>query len=174
MVKLGAWLMIVWLLLVELIWPPAALAHAGAPYPLLVDEPVGPYRVSTLADPDVGQGTFYIEAKAADGSLPAGTTVTVAVQPADGHLAEAGVPAERRSTRYGDRYVATVPFDTEGLWQVRLLLDGPAGRAEHRFSVDVTPPGISWLGTVACLLPFLLLGGLWVRSALRKRSMAHG
>jgi len=162
------------LLVAAAVWParPAVvLAHAGAPYPVLVDEPAGPYRVSALADPDVGQGTFYIQAEPAAGAaLPEGTVVAVSVQPADGHLAEATYPAERQTTRYGDRYVAAVPFDTEGSWGVRVELDGPAGRGEVAFPVEVTPPGISWLGTLACLIPFVLLGVLWLRGALRRQN----
>ena len=40
--------------------PATAQAHVGAPYPILLEEAVGPYLVSALADPDVGKGTFYV------------------------------------------------------------------------------------------------------------------
>ena len=44
------------------------MAHVGAPYPVLLEEPVGPYIVSALADPDVGTGTFYILVTMAGGN----------------------------------------------------------------------------------------------------------
>jgi hypothetical protein len=164
-----------WLLglmvLVRLVWPAAAMAHVGAPYPVLLEEPTGPYLVSALADPDVGQGTFYVLIAMADGgTVPADTVVTVWVEPEDGHLAEAGYEAERQDTRYGERFVAEVPFDIEGPWSVRLAIEGAAGSGEVSFPVKVTPSGIGWLATLACLLPFVGLGALWLRGARRQRS----
>jgi hypothetical protein len=99
-----------------------------------------------------------------------GTEVTVWVDPQDGHQSEAQHPAERQQTRYGERFVAKVPFDTEGPWQVRLVIDGPAGQGETSFPVKVTPSGIGWLATLGCLVPFILLGALWLRGAQRQRA----
>jgi hypothetical protein len=158
-------------LLVWLAWPAAAEAHVGAPYPVLLEEAVGPYTVSTLADPDVGQGTFYVLVALAGGeSPPEGTTLMVWVEPEDGHRAEASYQAGRQQTRYGERFVAEVPFDAEGPWQVRLVLEGPAGTGETTFPVRVTPSGVGWLATLACLLPFVILGALWLRGTLRQRA----
>jgi hypothetical protein len=157
-----------WLVLA---WPLQAVAHVGAPYPVLLEEPVGPYTVSALADPDVGKGTFYVMVTLDVGQpVPAGTVVTVWAEPEDGHLAEAGYGAERQQTRYGERFVAAVPFDTRGPWRVRLVIEGSAGQGEARFPVQVTPSGTGWLATLACLVPFVILGGLWLRGALRQRS----
>jgi hypothetical protein len=151
--------------------PRLALAHVGAPYPVLLEQPVGPYVTSALADPDVGTGTFYVLVGLPGAeAVPPGTSVTVWVEPEDGHQAAAGHPAEREETRYGERFVARVPFDAEGPWRVRLVIDGPAGIGETSFVVRVTPPGIGWLASVACLIPFLVLGALWLRGALRQRS----
>ncbi|MFN2292112.1 MAG: hypothetical protein ACK2UC_13050 [Anaerolineae bacterium] len=159
------------LLSVWLASPGFALAHVGAPYPVLLEQPVGPYTASALADPDVGTGTFYVLVDLADGqSIPPGTSVTVWAEPEDGHQAAAGHPAQREETRYGERFVARVPFDAEGPWQVRLVMDGPAGAGETSFTVRVTPSGIGWLASVACLIPFVVLGALWLRGALRQRS----
>jgi hypothetical protein len=158
-------------LLVLLAWPSAALAHVGAPYPVLLEEPVGPYLASALADPDVGTGTFYVLVTLTDGEpVPPGTTVTIWVAPEDGHQAETAHAAEREDTRYGERFVAKVPFDAEGPWQVRLVIEGAAGAGEVTFPVRVTPSGVGWLATLACLLPFVGLGALWLRGVLRQRS----
>lgn len=163
--------LLVLLLLAWFLMPPAALAHVGAPYPVLLEEPSGPYLVSALADPDVGQGTFYVLVALDQGqSPPPDTVVTVWIEPEDGRLPVAGHLAEREQTRYGERYVAKVPFDSEGRWRVRLGIEGPAGQGETTFSVQVTPAGTSWLATLACLVPFLILGGLWLRGTLRQRS----
>jgi hypothetical protein len=150
---------------------PASLAHVGAPYPVLLEESAGPYLVSALADPDVGTGTFYILTTLLDGQQPpADTAITVWVEPEDGHAAESGQPAERQETRYGERFVARVPFDAEGPWHVRLILEGSAGSGELSFPVEVTPSGLGWLATLGCLLPFVVLGWLWFRGARRQRA----
>ena len=94
-----------------LAWPSVVTAHVGAPYPVLLEESVGPYIASALADPDVGGGTFYILVTLAGGDPPpAGTSVMLWTKPEDGHLGETGHPAERQQTRYGERFVAEVPF----------------------------------------------------------------
>lgn len=168
---MGRWGFRVCLVLVVLVLPATAQAHVGAPYPVLLEEAVGPYLVSALADPDVGKGTFYVLVTLASGEpSPAGTTVTAWVEPDDGHQALSSHQAEREETRYGERFVAEVPFDAEGAWQVRLAIEGPAGEGEVAFPVRVTPSGIGWLATVACLLPFVVLGALWLRGSLRQRS----
>jgi hypothetical protein len=156
--------------LVWLILPAVARAHVGAPYPVLLEEPVGPYTLSALADPDVGGGTFYILVERDGASAPAGTTVTVWAEPADGRLDPAAYAAAREETRYGERFVAEVPFEAEGPWQMRLVVEGPAGTGEAAFPVEVTPPGTGWIATVACLVPFVLLAALWLRGILRRRS----
>jgi hypothetical protein len=154
-----------------LIQPLPARAHVGAPYPVLLVEPVGPYTASALADPDVGTGTFYIMVALGAGQpVPVDTEVIVWVRPEDGHLAEAGYGAERQQTRYGERFVAEVPFDTRGPWRVRLAIEGSSGQGETSFPVRVTPSGTGWLATLACLVPFVILGALWLRGALRQRS----
>ena len=154
-----------------LAWPPPAMAHVGAPYPVLLERAAGPYLASVLADPDVGTGTFYILVTLADGMpSPADTVVTIWVEPEDGHLAEAGYQAEHQQTRYGERFVAEVPFDAEGPWQARLVIESAAGYGETLFPVRVTPSGLGWLASLGCLVPFVILGGLWLRGTLRQRS----
>ena len=164
------WGLVFGLLLASLVKPATASAHVGAPYPVLLEEPVGPYVASALADPDVGQGTFYILVALPGGdSPPPDTAVTLWVTPEDGHLPETGHQAERQQTSYGERFVAEVPFDAEGPWQVRLVIAGSGGSGETSFPVKVTPSGISWLATLGCLLPFVLMGALWLRGSLRLR-----
>jgi len=162
------------LLLALLAWPGAARAHSGAPYPVLLEEPAGPYLVSALADPDVGDGTFYVQVALVDGgAVPAGTQLTLRTWPDDGHLPAAAYEGVREDTRYGERFVVEVPFDATGPWQVELAVDGPAGQGQVAFGVEVTPEGINWLTTVACLVPFLLAALVWLRATLRRRPPAE-
>lgn len=159
------------LLLVPVVRPPAVMAHVGAPYPVLLEEAVGPYVLSVLADPDVGTGTFYVLVTMAGGeSTPSGTVVMVWTTPEDGHAVETGSSAERQQTRYGERFVAKVQFDAKGPWQVRLTVEGPAGTGEITFPVVVTPSGTGGLATLICLVPFVILGLLWLRGVRRQRS----
>ena len=134
-------------------------------------ETIGPYTVSALADPDVGKGTFYVLVQAESGGpAPADTRVRIWTQPDDGRLAEAAHLAERQQTRYGERYVAEVPVDARGPWQVRLVIEGSGGVGETSFSVEVTPAGLGWRATLGCLLPFIILGFLWLRGVRRQRA----
>ena len=161
------------LLLLELAFPRSAQAHGGAPYPILLESPVGPYVVTVLADPDVGGGTFTVELALVNGrAVPGGTTVTLWVRPQDGHREEAGYEGRRQAEGTGT-FVVEIPFDTEGMWQARLVVNGPAGQGERAFSVRVTPPGTNRLGALLCLLPFLALGFLWLIGARRHRREAE-
>lgn len=161
-------------LLVMLLWlglPLVALAHSGGPFPVLLDEQVGPYTVSALADPDVGVGTFIIMVAVSGKGDVTGedTEVTVWVVPEDGHQPEAGYRCRYEETREGPRFVANVPFDAEGMWLVRLEIAGSAGSGEVSFKVRVTPPGPGWVRSLLCLTPFIGLGALWLLAAVRHR-----
>jgi hypothetical protein len=89
------------------------------------------------------------------------------VRPEDGHADEAGHQAWWQMTRDGERFIGKVPFDARGMWQVRLTVEGDDGHGEVTFSVEVTPPYPGALTTIVCLLPFVILGGLWAAGALR-------
>lgn len=148
-----------------------ALAHEGPPFPILVDQRAGPYVVSVWADPDIGTGTFFVILEPPEGQeLPAGTSVRVAVRPVSGRLPEAVHPAEPQPARQGERYFAEARFDRGGTWRVRILLRGPQGDAEVSAEVEPTPDGtLGPAELVLYLLPFLAVGGLWLKAALRRR-----
>lgn len=171
MLCLRRWFLICGLLPAWLVSAPVAWAHAGAPYPVLFEESVGPYVVSALADPDVGGGEFFVLVTVPGGEvLSDATSVTLWVEPEDGHAFDVAYLAERQDTRYGERFVVEVPFDSEGSWMARLVIEGPTGYGEATFPVEVTPPGVGWIATLACLLPFAILGLLWWRGTRRQRS----
>jgi hypothetical protein len=152
-----------------------ALAHQGPPFPILVDQKVGPYVASVWTDPDIGTGTFFVILEPPKGGkLPKGTKVRIAVQPVTGRLPEAIHPAELQSTQEGERYYAAVPFDQGGKWHARVLLDGPQGGGILNAEIEPTPDGT--LGPVASLIylvPFLGIGFLWFKAAMRRRETAQ-
>lgn len=153
-----------------------AAAHEGPPFPILVDRRAGPYVASVWTDPDIGTGIFFVVLEAPEGRrLPAGTEVRIGVQPVSGRLAEAVYEAEAQPVRRGARYYAEVPLDQGGMWRVRVLLDGAEGGGELTAQVEATPDGtIGPIALVVYLLPFLAVGGLWLKAALRRREAARG
>ncbi len=151
-----------------------ARAHEGPPFPILMDRPAGPYVASVWTDPDVGTGIFFVVLdRPAGTSLPERTRVRIGVQPVTGRLPEAVYTAEAQSTRQGTRYFTEVRFDRQEMWKVRVLLDGSAGGGELAAEVEATPDGT--IGPIALLiypLPFLAVGFLWLKAALRRRAVS--
>ena len=95
----------------------------------------------------------------------------IGVQPVSGRLPEVLYTAEDQSTRQGTRYFTEVGFDRQEMWKVRILLDGSDGSGELTAEVEPTPDGT--IGPIALLiypLPFLAVGFLWLKAALRRRA----
>ena len=69
---------------------------------------------------------------------------------------------------------AALRMDHEGPYEVRVDIDGPLGRAAIDSRVDATydlrPPPymLAWY-----LMPFLLVGFLWTRLLLRRRTLVR-
>jgi hypothetical protein len=156
------------LLLALFLFAPSAHAHSGPPFPILVDQRVGPYVASVWTDPDIGTGTFFVVLEAPKGgSLPAKAAVRIGVQPVTKRLPEVLYKAEPQPVQEGARYFTKVKFDKGGMWHTRILIDG----SELKADVEPTPDGI--IGPFASLvyaLPFLGIGFLWIKAALRRRS----
>jgi hypothetical protein len=159
-------------LLVLLLCGLPVYGHSGPPFPILVDQRVGPYVASVWTDPDIGTGTFFVMLEPASGrSLP--SAVRIGVQPATRRLPEVFYKAEPQTVKEGARYFTQVKFDQGGIWHTRVLIDGPAGGGELKADVEPTPDGI--IGPFASLvyaLPFLGIGFLWIKAALRRRAPA--
>jgi len=151
-----------------------ASAHQGPPFPILVDRPVGPYVASVWTDPDIGTGTFYVILEAPKGKgLPDHTRVRIGVRPVSGRLPEAVYDAEAQPVRHGARYYAAIPLDKGEMWHVRCLLDGPQGGGELKADVEATPDGtLGPLGSLIYLVPFLGVGGLWLKAVMVRRKTA--
>jgi hypothetical protein len=164
-----------WMFLLVLGWLPAAVparAHEGPPFPILMDQQSGPYVASVWTDPDIGTGIFFVVLEPHPGqSLPERTRVRIGVQPVSGRLPEAVYTAEAQSTRQGTRYFTEASFDRQEMWKIRVLLDGSGGGGELTAEVEATPDGT--IGPIALLiypLPFLAVGFLWLKAALRRRA----
>jgi hypothetical protein len=152
-------------LLILLLLPAALHAHAGPPFPIVVDRPVGPWKVSLWTDPDIGTGVVFVIAEGA--SQP--RSVRVSARPVDGSLPEVAYPTARQGRPEDARYVTKVKFDHGGMWRLQAILDGKAVGAE----VEATPDGLlgPWeLGLY--LFPFLAVGFLWGKAVLRRRRSA--
>lgn len=159
------------LALLLLLIPATASAHDGPPFPILVDQKVGPCMISVWTDPDVGTGTFFIIVNASSGStIPADLKVEVSVQPTSGRLAEAFYLAEREDLHGQTQYKALVPFDAQELWRVRVRLQSAQSSGEAMATVEATPPGLGRWDLLVYLLPFLAIGFLWFVAVVRKRS----
>lgn len=159
------------ILLILLLGSLPSAAHEGPPFPILVDQKVGPYVASVWTDPDIGTGTFFVILESPKGiDLPVGTKVRVGVQPVSGRLAEVVYPAEPQPVRHGVRHFTEVEFDQGGKWRVRVLLDGPRGGGELLSEVEPTPDGTLGPGELGLfLLPFLAVGFFWFKAVLKRR-----
>ncbi|HEX4963332.1 MAG TPA: hypothetical protein VF173_21055 [Thermoanaerobaculia bacterium] len=151
-----------------------AVAHQGPPFPILVDKPAGPYLASVWTDPDIGTGTFYVVVDAPKGKrLPPLPRVYIGVRPVSGRLPEVVYEAESQPVRQGGRFYAAVKFDRGEMWHVRCWLDGPQGGGEMKADVEATPDGtLGPLGSLIYLVPFLGVGGLWLKAVLYRRGAA--
>ena len=153
-----------------------AEAHSGPPFPILSDRTVGAYRISIWTDPDTtddgkAAGQFWVVLEAADGksTIPAATQASVTIRPLDREGPTREGRAEPVNNSVTRQFVALL-MDHEGPFGVRVAVDGPLGRAAVDCQVDATydlrpAPGLIGL----YLVPFVLVGGLWVKVLLRRR-----
>lgn len=155
-------------------------AHAGPPFPIVTDRIAGAYEIAIWTDPDatddaVAGGQFWIVLKPhGAAAIPAGTRVTVGIRALDRPAAEltaVAAPVDGLVTRQ----FAALRMDHEGPFAVRVTIAGPLGPAEVTSQVDATydlrpAPALF----VVYLLPFVVLGLLWVKLLRRRRALARG
>jgi hypothetical protein len=146
--------------------PAPIYAHDGPPFPVLVDQQVGQYKISVWGDPDVGEGTFFI---IPNGPTPEALKFEMGVQPVSGRLNEVMYSTEREDLRNQIQFKSVVKFDAQEMWRVRVLLQSSQGSGEATFTVEATPPGYGRWDLLIYFIPFLAIGALWVVSIIRKR-----
>jgi len=161
--------------------PTPVHAHTGPPYPIVLNQIVGPYDVSIWTDPDASDdgsaaGKFWVvlQPSRPAAALPAETRATVSSAPLD----RTGAPLTGRTDpvdgQISRQFVALV-IDHEGPFSVRVNVAGPLGAADVESRVDATydlrPPPVM---LAVYLAPFLLVGFLWIKLLVRRRTVARG
>ena len=151
-------------------------AHSGPPFPIISGRVTGPYNISVWTDPDstddgTAGGRFWVTVHPAEGKLPLPpeTTVTVLLEPVDRAGAQSAAGARPIDADPARRFAALV-MDHEGRFRVRVTVTGPLGSAFVDSEVDATydlrpPPAM----IAVYLLPFLLVGFLWIKLMWRRR-----
>jgi hypothetical protein len=158
------------LLILVLLLSATAQGHEGPPFPIIVDQPVGPCIISVWTDPDVGESSFFVIVNAPPNqSLPADLQIQVGVQPVSGRLPEKLYTAEKDTVTDQLQYKALIMFDAQELWRVRVVLQSAQGSGEASATVEATPPGYGRWDLLIYLLPFLAIAGLWLRAMTKKK-----
>jgi hypothetical protein len=151
-------------------------AHSGPPYPIVPNRIAGAYEISLWTDPDTtddgsAAGKFWVMTDPAGKgvALAPDTRVSVSIWPLDRQGQVRTGMAEPVGHETSRRFVALV-MDHEGPYAVRVTIESPLGRAEVEAAVDATydlrPRPIM---LVLALMPFLLVGFLWLKLLLRRR-----
>jgi hypothetical protein len=153
----------------------SARAHDGPPFPLLENQRVGPYRLAFWADPDIGTGQIFVILESPnDRALIPPSRVRVAVRPASRRTAEVVYELASQTVRSGARFAGEVRLDRGELFDFRVVVEGSSGGGEAHARVEATPDGVLGpLGTLIYLLPFLGVGYVWARAALRRRNVGR-
>ena len=155
-----------------LLVPVPVRGHDGPPFPLAVDQQIGPYKISVWGDPDVGDGTFFIIPNTpSEGSLPADLKFQIGVQPATGRLTEVMYSADREDLRDQVQFKSVVKFDAQEMWRVRVVMQSGKGSGETFLNVEPTPPGYGRWDLLIYFVPFMAIGFLWVVAIIRKRRL---
>jgi hypothetical protein len=154
----------------------AVEAHSGPPFPIVSNRITAAYAISVWTDPDTtddgsAAGKFWVTIDAARQgvALAPDTRVSVSIWPTDREGPVRKGVAEPLGHNASSRFVALV-MDHEGPYAVQVMVEGPLGLAEVDAAVDATydlrPRPIM---LALALMPFLLVGFLWLKLLLRRR-----
>ena len=148
-----------------------ASAHNGPPFPIIENQRMGPYLVSLWTHPDIGIGAFFVFVQAAPGArVPADLKFNLGIQPESNRLKEVIYPMSREDDHGQIQYKASVDFDRDDFFRVRLTMQDSQETAEIFSRVEATPVGFGRWDLLLYLLPFLAVGFLWFRGITRRRS----
>jgi len=157
--------------------PATAFAHSGPAYPVVTDQRSGPYTISIWTDPDTTDdgtagGRFWVVVTNGAASAPA-ARVRIVATPVKSSQQPTAVDVTSPG-RDGHTYYGAVLMDHEGPYGIDVHVDGPAGVASVRTSVEATydlrpSPFVAAL----YLVPFVLVGLLWMRVLMRRNRVAH-
>jgi hypothetical protein len=160
----------------------SALAHDhhAPPARIITDEQVGPWTISVWAQQHMDTGKFFVKVRPSSGTtvptVPDDLKVEIGIQPANQNSPETFYATSREFP--DGQYAAESPFDSEKSWQIRVRLQSSRGVNETTTYIGASPPGSGQWQLLLYSLPFLSVGGLWLRVyRLRrglKRSLALG
>jgi hypothetical protein len=150
--------------------------HHGVPSRVVADQRVGPYIASVWIESDVGEGTVYVMLDAADGlAFTPPSSVRVALAPTSGRLGEVihvSQPEFVRGGR-GTRHMTKVMFDQPQRWNVRVIVEGPAGGGQLTTQVESTSnASLGPLGVILASIPFVLVAFVYWRSWVARRMVS--
>lgn len=153
----------------------SALAHDhhAPPARIITDEQVGPWTISLWAQQHMDTGRFFVKVRPSSGTtvatVPDDLKVEIGVQPANQNSPETFYPADRESP--DAQYEAEAPFDSEKSWQITVRLQSSRGVNETTTYINASPPLPGQWQFLLYSLPFLSVGGLWLRVYLLRRGL---
>ena len=142
----------------------SALAHDhhAPPARIITDEQVGPWTISVWAQQHMDTGKFFVKVRPSSGTtVPDDLKVEIGVQPANQNSPETFYAASREFP--DQQYAAEATFDTEKSWQIRVRLQSSRGVNETTTYIGASPSGSGQWQLLLYSLPFLSVGGLWLR-----------
>ncbi len=146
--------------------------HHAPPVRIITDEQVGSWTISVWAQQHMDIERFFVKVRPSSGTtVPTvldDLKVEIGVQPASQNSPETFYPADRESP---DQYTADASFDSEKSWQVRIRLQSSRGVSETTTYIGAAPPGSGEWQLLLYSLPFLSVGGLWLRLYQLRRGL---
>ena len=144
--------------------------HYAPPARIITDEQVGPWTISVWAQQHMDTGRFFVKVRPSSGTtIPDDLKVEIGVQPANQNSPETFYPASRETPE--GQYAAEAPFDAEKSWQIRVRLQSSRGVNETTTYIGAAPPGFGQWQLLLYSLPFLSVGGLWLRVYRLRRGL---
>ncbi len=161
------------LFLISLLVISEVFAHEGPPYPILVDQKFLTYKLSVWADPDTEKGTFLFYPEG-ENLNPNDYLYEIKATPKEANPTEILSGISLRSVDGSGKFTftATIPFTREMTWNVQILVKNKQNGdivLDQVVPVEVTPPGPNRVETLIYLIPFLLVGGIWIKVVIHKR-----
>jgi hypothetical protein len=146
-------------------------AHNGPPFPIIENQKMGSCVISLWTHPDIGIGTFFVFVEPGPGgSIPDDLKFNIGIQPESQRLPEVVYAMDRADDHGQLQYKASVNFDRDDFFRVRLVLQDSQEKAETFSRVEATPVGFGRWDLLLYLLPFLAVGFLWYRGIARTRN----
>jgi hypothetical protein len=155
----------------------SALAHDhhAPPARIITDEQVGPWTISVWAQQHMDTGRFFVKVRPSSGTtvptVPDDLKVEIGIQPANQNSPETFYATSREFP--DGQYAAEAPFDAEKSWQIRVRLQSSRGVNETTTYIGAAPPGPGQWQLLLYSLPFLSVGGLWLRVYRLRRGLKY-